>query len=290
MPRLRRLAAWFAVVAPVALLLLAVPAARATLVHRYSFDGGNADDSVGGLDGTVFGTLGFDSIDPQQGTQAAVFSGDGYVEFASSAFSASQFTVTLWAKPSTGTLSFVEPFISNKGGGTVDGFGLWWLTSNGSAYVETSNGTTSNSAYSTAGAVVPGAWQHLAFAVDRAAGTAAVYRNAGDVTSDGGILTDFNVTGPWRMGLFTDGQYPLHATLDDVRVYDEVLDADAVRLIMTQPDGVIPEPVTLASAALLFGLAGLVARRRAGRASVVTAAVDARARPASGPANTGAGT
>jgi len=261
----RRFAAWFAVVAAAA---LAVPAAHATLVHRYTFDAGNANDNVGGLDGTIFGTLGFDNIDPQQGTQAAVFSGDDYVEFASSAFNATQFTVTLWAKPSTGTLSFVEPFLSNKGGGTVNGFALWWLTNNGSAYVEASNGTTSNSATSNTGVMTTGAWQHLAFAVDRAAGTATIYHNALDVTSSNNdICPDFNVDDPWRMGLFTDDQFPLHAALDDVRIYDEILGVDDIALVMNYPDGVIPEPVTLTSSALLFGLAGLLARRRAVRAS-----------------------
>ncbi|MBL7140983.1 MAG: hypothetical protein ISS74_08745, partial [Planctomycetes bacterium] len=118
MKPVRRFAAWFAVAA--AAIALAAPATHATLVHQYTFDADNVHDSVGGLNGTVVGTLAFDSLDPKQGTKAAVFSGDDYVDFASSAFSASQFTVTLWVKPATSSLSFVEPFIANKGGGGVD--------------------------------------------------------------------------------------------------------------------------------------------------------------------------
>ena len=265
MKPVRRFAAWFAVAA--AAIALAAPAAHATLVHQYTFDADNVHDSAGGLNGTIFGALVFDGSDTKQGAKAAVFSGNEYVDFASSAFSASQFTVTLWVKPATSSLSFAETFIANKGGGGVDGFALWWLGGNvpayGSAYVEASNGTTSNSAISTAGVVTTGVWQHLAFAVDRTVGTATIYLNAVNVTSDSVILTDFNVDGAWRMGLFTDGQYPLHAVLDDVRIYDEILRAGDIALIMNYPDAVIPEPVTLVSSAFLFGLAWLSARRRA---------------------------
>ena len=260
MKDVRRLAACLAVAAVCALV---APTADATLVHRYTFDADNVADSAGGLDGTIVGTLAFDSTDPQQGAKAAVFSGDDYVDFASSAFSASQFTVTLWVRPATGSLSPVETFLSNKGGGNDDGFALWWLTSNGSAYVETAHNNLGDSAISNAGVVTAGAWQHLAFAVDRLAGIATIYLNALDVTNNSSIRTDFDVDGAWRMGLFTDNQFPLHAVLDDVRIYDELLDSDALALIMSQPDGVIPEPVTLVSSALLFGLAGLMARRRA---------------------------
>ncbi len=247
--------------------LLAAPAAGA-LVHRYTFENG-ADDDVGGLDGTASGVT-YASVGSPPGGQSALFTAgqDDAIDFAASAFNATGFTVAMWIRTDTST-GTIESLVSNKTGGNADGFALnvnTFDTSDGKLWTETANAAgTGDPAYSDAGYVrYDGTWQHVAYAVDRASGLAQLYYDGADVTgTDDDILTDFNVAGPWRMGLFMDDLYGFDGYIDDVQIYDEVLSAGDVAFLASNPGAAIPEPVTLAGTMLAAGsLLGYVRRRR----------------------------
>ena len=66
---------------------------------------------------------------------------------------------------------------------------------------------------------------HVAVAVNRTAGTAVIYANGVDVTSDGLIRTDFATSANTDFGQFTGGTSRLNGRLDQVRIYNRVLTA-----------------------------------------------------------------
>ncbi|MEA3367806.1 MAG: LamG domain-containing protein [Planctomycetota bacterium] len=234
---------------------------QAGLIHRYTFDGQDATDTAGDLDGTPAGAT--FSTDAAQGAYSARFDGaDDYAGFDASAFNATAFSVAMWVKPAA-LGNNVQALVSNKTGGAADGFSVFFNsfgTGDGTLWMETGNGTVGDSAWTDAGLVTAGGWQHVAYTVERAGGQARIYHAGQDESTDTSILDGFDVGGPWRMGLFTDDQFPLDGRLDDVQIYDEVLGPGAIRFLAENPGAFIPEPATLALLAL--GGLGLRLRKR----------------------------
>lgn len=265
--RLTRLATWIGLLTVPA--LLAAPAAGA-LVHRYTFEGGAADDTVGGLNPSATAAV-IDTAAAAEGTYSAFFDGvDDYIGFDTTAFNDTGFSVAMWVQPASFFSNYGQggdqALLSNKGAGAADGFSLYfdpvysgapWMaalrnhTANGSGDEATAVGNA---------ALLAGPWQHVACTVDRAAGTCRLYIDGTDQTVASAIRTDFAWDGSWRLGLFTDGGYDLYGRLDDVQIYDEVLPGGAVRYLADNPGSVIPEPVT--TIGLLLGGAALTAYSR----------------------------
>jgi len=258
-------------VALAAVLGLLADPVSATLVHRYTFENGAADN-VGGLDGTPSGAS-IDTGDAIQGSYSAEFSGDDhndYIGFDATAFNATAFSVAMWVQPdsfySNHGFGGDQALLSNKTGGAADGFSLYFeavhegTEHGGTLKNETANGTDSSTASSNAKVLFAGEWQHAAYTIDRAGGTCGIYLDGLDETVGSAIRTDFEWDAPWRLGLFTDGGYDFYGRLDDVQIYDEVLSAGDVAFLADNPGAVIPEPVT--TIGLLLGGAALTAYSR----------------------------
>lgn len=248
-------------IAVLALAVVSVPAAGA-LVHQYTFEGGTADDTIGGLNPSVVNAVGFDAADFVQGGFSAVFDGDEYIEFASAspAFAGTTFSVAMWVKPEAvgiGTLLANKP-----GGDDTDGFALLF-TNNADLLNVTGNGSTHATAGTGTGLLLKNAWQHVAYTIDvtnAAAPTCRIYLDGVDRTDADTILSDFGRGAPWRLGMLTDGGAGLDGRLDDLRIYDEVLSEETVQFLANNPNGVIPEPVT--TIGMLLGGAALTAYSR----------------------------
>ena len=155
------------------------------------------------------------------------------------------FTVALWAKSDDPAQDDFGSLFSNGQGGTnhfqidSDGNGNWRLF---------------GGAYNTPFGPLVDTWTHLAVTWDGA--TTSWYHNGALVntgaTNPGGNFDNFRI-GANRADN-ADG--PVDAEIDDVRIYDEALDAAAIATLATP----IPEPTSLLLAAL--GLLGLLCGRR----------------------------
>jgi len=248
--------------------LLVAPAAG-KIVHRYTFDGADADDAVGGLDGAATGTA-FDAADAKQGSHSALFDGaDDTIDFSSTAFNADAFSVALWVKPDN--LSTFQGLLANKGGGAASGFSLFFTggpATQGRMYAEAAYEDGGgllhySTAFTEEGVMDYGVWRHVAYTFDVTGGQAHIYLDGVDKATDTAIQSDFAWDGPWRLGLFMDDSNDFDGRLDDVQIYDEVLSAGDVAFLASNPGAVIPEPVTLAGLMMAGGsLVGYVRRRR----------------------------
>lgn len=201
--------------------------ATAPLVHQYGFDG-NADDSVGSANGTLTNGASL-TTNAKVGSQALRLDGSNDYVGTGTLAEGNAFTIAGWVYVNGGE-SNIQGILSNKSGGASGYFFRInsFQTSDGRLILETGNGSTSNSAFSTTGAVSTGQWNHLAAVVDRTAGTARLYVNGVDVTEDSTIVDDFKVNATARIGSKGDGAFVLGGRIDDLRVYGGQLSAAEV--------------------------------------------------------------
>jgi len=229
---------------------------RADIVHRYTFEGGNADDSVGTLDATTVQAT-IDTTTAQEGTYSADFDGSAdYLEFTSTAFNGTAFSVAMWVRPNN--VSTIQGLLTNKGGGTTAGFSM--LLINDDLYMEAVDAADNGDSARADDVMGSGAWQHVCYVIDRANDTCRIYHDGADVTDDSDIQDSFVYGGTWRLGLLMDDGSDYNGRLDDVQIYNQVLTADDVAWLEANPGGVIPEPATVALVAA--GFVGLAWKRR----------------------------
>ncbi|MDO8303039.1 MAG: LamG domain-containing protein [Sedimentisphaerales bacterium] len=243
----------------VAVLTILAGTANATLVAQWTFDEGSgtvAHDAVGGNNGTLYNGAGWTS---GVSGSAASFnrSTSSYIDVpdnVSLRFSqADSFTIAFWAKPSYGGEVIAKMRGSDQSGFFGYEIGCASQTSfafgcersySGRTVIET--GTNSMSF---------GNWYYVAAVYDNKSmkiylngelkNTATFGYNTGTTEPDGNL----------KMGVRSaDMQYYYSGGLDDLRFYNEALNANSI----SQLYQTTPEPATL----LLLGLGGMLIRRR----------------------------
>lgn len=112
-----------------------------------------------------------------------------------------------------------------------------WQTADRRVIVQTGNGTTQNSASTTAGAIGYDTWHHLAVTIDRVAGEARIRIDGQDVTSDASILKDFGVRQTVQVGRMRDGASALSGRIDNLMLHRGLLSADRIAELATPPGG-----------------------------------------------------
>jgi len=203
-------------------LLLLPSAARGDLIHHWEFEGEYLD-TAGGVDGTPFGAAAFTS-DARVGDQALQVNGNGdHVEMpdaASMQFGpVDSYSLTAWVKPAAGTSGWRG--VVNKGRDIPPWYGIWINPDNQWTY-----GTEPNNL---AGPQVTfDEWTHVAIVQDGAAGTRELYINGTLEASE--IARDaINPGNLWMGGAASVAEW-FTGNIDDVRIYDEALDATGVLL------------------------------------------------------------
>jgi hypothetical protein len=198
------------------------------LVAHWKLDG-NADDLIGGNHGTVYGNPVW-TIGKVDG--ALHFDGDGdYIDCGndSSLNLTNNFSISGWfnsnnAEPILPICKGNVPAYESGGAYTV-----LCVPSNGilAFYVRDSSNT--NYGYATA-VVSLSEWVHVVGTFSD--GNINIYKN-GDFVADGvlGTTTIHSNDGPLGIGAEGDGGMPFNGTIDDVRIYDQVLNEAEVQEI-----------------------------------------------------------
>jgi hypothetical protein len=131
--------------------------------------------------------------------------------------------------------SGLEPIIANSPAGIAKrGFRLFFTPSKGNArrgiYFETGNGQVGVQARSSDLPIQINRWHHIAVTVDRIPGRAAIYFDGVNVTSVGGIRSDFALAQPIVLGQMpTSYRHKLNGYLEEVRIYGRLLTVNEIR-------------------------------------------------------------
>ena len=223
----------------------------AELVHEYTFDDMNGNDSVGTLDAdTTLSTNVTYVFDACMSNNVAVFNGvDSFFIFARTNFG-DTFSISTWIKPNNHPvdLTWYDPgqtnadgsprqqllyIIGNKTAGhTADGFGLyinnnWNPNSDGSMTLATGNGTEGANTVTSGGIITTSGWNNIVYVVNRTGSWGKIYYN-GSLLQTGTIKNDFNSDWWWKMGTAYNGEYYFDGKMDDIRIYSGLLTAEEV--------------------------------------------------------------
>jgi len=246
-----RLGTWLLRITLTAVVGLAVALpASAGLVHRYTFEEGNANDSVGSLHGAVSGAT-IDNLAAKEGSHSAEFDGDDdYIGFGDTAFNDTAFSVAMWVK--LDGLSTYHGLLANKEAAGNPGFSMYVTTAGQLAAEAVSQSGASDGASTDTGVMDSLAWRHIAYTFDVTGSQVHIYLDGVDKTTDSDIQSDFPRDVAWRLGLFMDDSNDFDGRIDNVCIYNQVLGAHHVEYLYEHPGA--PEPATL----LLLGGGGVL--------------------------------
>ncbi|MFT5124701.1 MAG: hypothetical protein ACI9TH_002089 [Kiritimatiellia bacterium] len=258
---------FFRMLIGIPILLAGTGISYATLVAYYPLDTDALDASGNGHHGTVTGsgvTYGQAGANGATG-QSTDFTGSGHINVPySPALNTPDFTVTLWANADVaggGGGNYRSP-ITNRD--DVSGVTYGWIIYNDNAgnWNFWNGQGASGWPQLSGGAVATTTWTHLAISYDSATSTKSFYVN-GNLA--GTANAAFAANGPQMEALHLGGggddgtQFRFDGRIDDVGLFDHVLDQAAIQNIMV--NGVIPEPAS--GVLFLLGLSLLRAFRLA---------------------------
>jgi hypothetical protein len=107
-----------------------------------------------------------------------------------------------------------------------------WETSNRCILIETSDGVTRLDASSPENTFEEGFWNHVAITMDCVNGVAHIYYNGEDVTQNGAIVPNLQVTQSVTIGSMSGPEWFWTGMIDDVRIYQGVLTVDEINEVM----------------------------------------------------------
>ena len=200
------------------------------LAAHWQLDGNAIDATGSGQNGSVQGGAQFSS-DSVIGGQALLLDGvNDYVNVGSFNL-AERFTIAMWAKVDSSQFN-IQTFAANVQGGLIpSGFRFFvnsYETQDGRIVFEAGNDVTGDHAFSPAGTFAFNQWNHVAVAVDRPAGRVQLYYNGNEVTQDPTTVNNFNLNATIHLGQMTANDWQLNGGLDDVRLYNRLLDASEI--------------------------------------------------------------
>jgi hypothetical protein len=202
-------------------------------VHWWKLDessGTTAADSAGANNGSTFNSPTWSPTGGEIGG-CLNLSGPSWQGVSLGTFDlTSKYTLSAWVNLSSSASSCQGIFSNKMPGSNSNGCAFYintWATSDHLLRFETGNGGGGNGVVSTV-AVTPGVWQHVAVTVDNTMGTVKLYLNGVDVTGSGGITTNAGTNLAAYLGNFVDGSLGFTGSLDDVRIYNSVLNAAAI--------------------------------------------------------------
>ncbi len=222
----------------VLVLGLQAPAAKASPVARWSFDG-HALDDVGGFPGTLVGTAELVAGGVAGGAVRLGYGGGGVVDMGPIlAFGDDDFSLALWVRTEPGATAGMFPLAKHASG--YGGYLIGLNTENtygqmGKAWFY-DIGSPGQQAFSTTD-VNDGQWHHLV-CVYRAGGFLAIFVDG--TPREGWQMAPLNpVTGARFLlgGIDVNGTPTAYyqGLIDEVQVYDHALDADDVDLLHEHP-------------------------------------------------------
>ncbi len=237
------------------------------LVAWYPLDTDASDASGNGHHGAVVGgTVNFSQTGANGNTgSSAAFPDNGHIDVPfSSSLNPGSFTVTLWANAAS-TGGFASPITSRDDvpnpGGSAHGY-ILYNNSDGNWDFWTGTGGAAGAWDSEIGPTVSvSTWTNLAITYDGGTGTKTLWVDgvsavsqtvAGQYSPNGTIQSENLHIGSGQ----DDGLNFFSGNIDDVTIWDEALDANAINSIMN--NSVVPKPSSLG----LLGLAGLALLRR----------------------------
>ena len=233
----------------------AATSASAGLVAHWPGDG-NTDELVAGRNASLNNGATYGP-----GFVGQAFSLDGSNDFVSVAddpawtLGTNAFTVSLFVKfdavrsGSSGQLPNV--FIGHDNGGGATNKWIFYATANALYFHANGNGSVFLSPGANFSPVVD-EWTHVA--ITRSGNVFTFYANGGPLGTANSSVNIPNPTVPLTFGQ-AEGLGYLNGSLDDVRIYDEALDSDAITALAN-----IPEPTT--GMAIVLAIGGLLHRRR----------------------------
>ncbi|HZQ46476.1 MAG TPA: DUF2341 domain-containing protein, partial [Verrucomicrobiae bacterium] len=131
------------------------------------------------------------------------------------------FTLSAWVN--IPQVSNIQTIWANQHGGYgAPGFAMWVNTyNNADGILELGTGDGAgggNETKSGLNAVGFGAWHLIEEAINRTNGTSSFYVDGSDILDGTGVVKDFTTLADLRLGIFTDGNFGMHGTMDEARI------------------------------------------------------------------------
>lgn len=198
-------------------------------IHQWLFDN-NPADSVGSNDGVAKDGATY-STTYKEATHSLVTAGGTQRVVVDSINLGNTFSWSFWLRLSSTGLypNIITNWDDNWG------FSIWILNSNNRIYFRTSrDGYTNNDAVSQDNQFTDDVFTHIVVTANRTAGSANIYVNGNDVTSDGTIRTDFINNDSVAFMADREGENPATGYLDNVQFYNYIISESQIDSLYTE--------------------------------------------------------
>jgi hypothetical protein len=171
-----------------------------------------------GYSGSNLGSLSFDGV-------------NDYINFNSFNFG-NELTVFCFVRPSS-TNNIQTIFANSSGGAATNGIRLFlnnFNTNSRSIRIEVGNGTSGGTYVASSNdTIVYDTWQQIAFTLSKTTATGIVYHNGASIASGTLGVTNYNSNAAFRLGLFTDNQFPYNGRVANYSLYNRALTAQEIQ-------------------------------------------------------------
>lgn len=225
----------------------------ATIVHRFDFEDDDAVDTVGGLEGDLFGDVQFDD-DAMSGNRSMLLEGGSYVRVNEDVDFGVEFSLAMWVQPDSTAIGIQNLIGNGQGGWDSDGWKLYYntwsdpLTADGAILLETGDGPDfglpGGVVLTDPDLVIDDVWYHIGATIDVENNLVSMYLDGELLTTTGGLNVDMKTDGPFDIGYMING-WDLHGFMDDIQIYDGILSDDEMLMLFENPGMAIGLDATL---------------------------------------------